>query len=58
MDDIYHHYKMFYLSGHAVVTMTQEEMERLETFVKLRKQTKPSVPNVFLSWTGSKMALG
>ena len=51
------HHKTFYSSGHAVVTMTQEEMKRLETFVKLRKQTKPSVPNVFVSWTDSKMAL-
>ena len=53
-----HHHKTFYSSGHAVVTMTQENMERLKTFVKIRKQSKPSVPNVFVSWTGSKMASG
>ena len=52
------HHKTFYSSGHAVVTMTQENMERLKTFVKIRKQSKPSVPNVFVSWTGSKMASG
>ena len=52
----FHHYKTFYSSRHAVVIMTQEDMERLETFVKIRKQSKPSMPNIFVSWTGSKMA--
>ena len=33
-------------------------MERLKTFVKLRKETKPSVPNIIVSWTCSKMASG
>ena len=28
------HHKTFYSSGHAVVAMAQEEMERLETFPK------------------------
>ena len=52
------HHKTFYLSDHAVVKMTQEEMKRLETFFKLRKQIKMSVLNVFVSWTGSKTASG
>ena len=54
----FYHYKTFYFSRHALVIMTQEEMERLETFVKIRKQSKPSMPNVFVSWTGSKMVSG
>ena len=33
-------------------------MERLKTFVKLRKETKPSVPNIIVCWTCSKMASG
>ena len=48
------HHKTFYSSDHAVVTMAQEEMERLETFFKLRKQPKTNVANVFVSWTGSE----
>ena len=52
------HHKTFYSSAHAVVTMIQDEMERLETFFKLRKQTKMSVLNVFVSWAGSKTAFG
>ena len=51
------HHKHFYCSGHAVVTLNQNEMERLETYVfQARKQTKPVVPNVFVSWTGNKMS--
>lgn len=51
------HHKNFYCSGHAVVTLNQNEMERLETYVfQARKQTKPVVPNVFVSWTGNKMS--
>ena len=53
------HHKNFYCSGHAVVTLNQNEMERLETYVfQARKQTKPVVPNVFVSWTGNKMSSG
>ena len=52
------HHKTFYSSDHAVVTMIQDEMERLETLFKLRKQTKMSVLNVFVSWAGSKTAFG
>ena len=52
------HHKSFYLSGYSVVTMTHKGMERLKTFVKLRKETKPSVPNIIVSWTCSKMASG
>ena len=50
------HHETFYSSDHTVVTMTQEEMKRLETFFKLRKQINISVLNVFVSWTGSKTA--
>ena len=53
------HHKNFYCSGHAVVTLNQDEMERLETYVfRARKQTKPEVPNVFVSWTGNNMSSG
>ena len=52
------HHKTFYSSDHAVVTMTQEEMEKLRTFVKLRQQAKMNVPKVFVSWAGSKTTLG
>ena len=52
-------HKNFYVSGHAVVTLTSDEMLRLEIFVsKVRVQTKPKVNNVFVSWTGSLMASG
>ena len=35
-----------------------KEMERFETFVQFKKQTKPSVPKVFVSQIGSNMASG
>ena len=38
--------------------MTQEEMKKLRTFVKLRQQAKTNVPKVFVSWAGSKTTLG
>ena len=52
------HHKSFYLSGYSVVTMTHKGMERLKTFLNLRKETKPSVPNIIVRWTCSKMASG
>ena len=52
------HHQSFYLSGYSVVTMTHKGMERLKTFAKLRKETKPSVPNIIVCWTCSKMASG
>ena len=52
------HHKTFYSSDHAVVTMTQQEMEKLRTFVKLRQQAKTNVPKAFVSWAGSKTTLG
>ena len=52
------HHKTFYSSDHAVVTMTQQEMEKLRTFVKLRQQAKTNVPKAFVSWADSKTTLG
>ena len=50
-------YKTFPTSGHAVVTLTDDEFKYLQIYVKdLHPQVSPKDNTVFVSWSGRSMA--
>ena len=52
-------HKTFPTSGHAVVTLTDDEFKYLQIYVKdIRPQVSPKDNTVFVSWSGRSMASG
>ena len=50
---IYMSTQRYYSSGHVVVILAKQEMQKLSIYVKkCRPQTKQLVQNVFVSWSG------